>query len=546
MLMEMLNLSLPAANRFATDYLAGSAELQSFFHYNFKNNDDYVHRLDELKNRSFMRSELADHIESFMSGYAYSEKIAGNIEKLRQHNSVAVVGGQQAGILTGPLYTIHKVISIIKLAEQKEAELGVPVVPVFWIAGEDHDYHEVNHVYVMNNNRQEKWVYPEKNLEKKMISEVCINKDLCYSWVEEIIETFGETKHTKEILNFALNSLRKAESFVDFFASIIMELFKDSGLLIVDSGNKELRKLEKEYFIKQLNEHLEVTAAVFAQQNKTESAGFPNMIEISENAANLFYYDKGLNERILLQFDEQTETFTGKNGEVSFSFAELLEIAAEYPEKLSNNVVTRPLMQEMLFPTLAFIGGPGEIAYWSELKLVFEHFGLKMPPLVPRLNITILERSIETDLQELKLNLKEVLLNGTDKHQLTFIDSLKDREVEEVFSNVKRMLAEQYGAVREKSAQIDPTLDPLLTKNESILMNQIDFMEGKIVEAVCRKHDHILRKFTRVENALRPGGSPQERVWNPFYYLNKYGMSFIPDLLELDYSFDGTHKIIKM
>ena len=165
--MEMLNLSLPAANRFATDYLTGSPGLQSFFHYNFNEKNAYIHRLDELKNRSFMRHELADHIQSFMSSYANSEKITDNINKLRKEDSVAVIGGQQAGILTGPLYTIHKVISIIKLAEQKEAELGVPVVPVFWIAGEDHDYQEVNHVYVMKDNKQEKWVYPEKNLEKK-------------------------------------------------------------------------------------------------------------------------------------------------------------------------------------------------------------------------------------------------------------------------------------------------------------------------------------------------------------------------------------------
>jgi bacillithiol synthase len=544
--MEMLNLSLPAANRFATDYLAGSPELQSFFHYDFINKIDYVHRVDELKNRSFMRNELADHIESFMSNYAHSDKISANIEKLRQENSVAIIGGQQAGILTGPLYTIHKVISIIKLAEQKEAELGVPVVPLFWIAGEDHDYQEVNHVYVMNNNKNEKWIYPEKNLEKKMISEVCINRDLCYSWVEEIFETYGETKYTKEVMTFVRESINTAESFVDFFASIIMELFKDSGLLIVDSGNKELRKLEKEFFMKQIIEHRQITAAVLEQQQKTGAAGYPNMIEMNENAANLFYYDIEVNERILLQYVEESGRFEGKNGEVHFSFEELQEIANEYPEKLSNNVVTRPLMQEWLFPTLAFIGGPGEIAYWSELKLVFEHFGLKMPLLVPRLNITLLERSIETDIQELKLDLEEILVSGTGKHELKYIDSLKDREVEELFENMKTMISDQYKVVREKSGSIDPVLLPMLDKNESILLNQIGFMEGKIIESVCRKNDHILRKFTRVENALRPSGSPQERVWNPFYYLNKYGLGLISDLLKLHYEFDGTHKIIKM
>lgn len=544
--MEMLNLSLPAANRFATDYLAGNPELQRFFHYPYTDANSYVHRLDELKNRSFMRQELADHIQTLMSRYPESNRIAENIEKLRKENSVAVIGGQQAGILTGPLYTIHKVISIIKLAEQKEQELGVPVVPVFWIAGEDHDYHEVNHVYIMKDNRQEKWIYPEKSLEKQMISEVCINRDLCYSWVEEIIETYGETKYTKEILAFAMESLKKAESFVDFFATIIMELFKDSGLLIVDSGNKDLRKLEKEYFIKQIKNHREITSAVLDQQENTKAAGFAKMIEINRNTANLFFYDERENQRILLQFDPESREFAGKNGEVSFTYDELMEIASEFPEKLSNNVVTRPLMQEWLFPTIAFIGGPGEIAYWAELKLVFEHFGLKMPPLVPRLNITLLERAIESDLDELNLDLKEVLISGTSGHELEFIDALKDREIEELFAQVKSMLAGQYQLIREKSNEIDPVLMPMLQKNESILLNQITLMEDKIKEAIFRKHDHILKKFSRVENALRPGGAPQERVWNPFYYLNKYGLDLVPELAKLDYKFDGTHKIIKL
>jgi bacillithiol biosynthesis cysteine-adding enzyme BshC len=314
----------------------------------------------------------------------------------------------------------------------------------------------------------------------------------------------------------------------------------------VDSGNKELRRLEREYFINQIKNHREVTTAVLGQQEQTNSAGFVNMIDINENAANLFFYDEKVNERILLQFDPQSGEFSSKNREVSFTYDELVEIANEYPEKLSNNVVTRPLMQEWLFPTLAFIGGPGEIAYWAELKLVFEHFGLKMPPLVPRLNITLLERSIESDLEELNLDLKEVLISGTSGHELKFIDSLKDREVEELFENVKTMLADQYKVIRDKSNGIDPVLMPMLQKNESILIKQIEFMEDKIVEAICRKHDHILRKFTRVENALRPGGSPQERVWNPFFYLNKYGLSLIPELLKLQYEFNGTHKIIKM
>ncbi|MBT2756118.1 bacillithiol biosynthesis cysteine-adding enzyme BshC [Mesobacillus foraminis] len=546
--MEILNLSLPAANRFATGYLEGSSDIQNFFHYDYKNDSDYIQRLDELTRRKFYRQELADHIKSFMSKFPHSAEIEKNIDKLRLDNSVAVIGGQQAGLLTGPLYSVHKVISIIKLAQQKERELGIPVVPIFWIAGEDHDYQEVNHVYVLKNNKPEKWIYPEKNLEKKMVTDIPVNKETCLAWVEEIIETFGETNHTNHLRQFAKTALTSAEelTFVDFFASMIMEMFKESGLLIVDSGNKGIRKLEKEFFTKMIRDHAEITSSVLAQQQKVDRAGFRPAIDIGEDAANLFYYDELNNERLLLQFDSQAGVFTARNGDIQFSMEELLEIASEYPEFLSNNVVTRPLMQEWLFPTLAFIGGPGEIAYWAELKQVFEHFQIKMPLLVPRLNITILDRSVETDLAELNLELQAVLESGTERHQMEFIDSLRDKELDDIFDQVRQTLSTQYGYIHSKVEHLDKGLLPLVKKNEDILHKQISFMEKKIDEAVCRKHDAILKKFTRVENALRPGGSPQERVWNPFYYLNQYGTDFISELLQLEFTFDGMHKVIKM
>lgn len=133
--MEMLNLSLPATNRFASSYLKQSAEILPFFHYRFNDLTEDQKRVDELGNRQFPRKEAAEHIETYMERFPSSEAVKNSLAKLKQENSVVVIGGQQAGILTGPLYSIHKIVSIIKLAEQKERQLGIPVIPVFWIAG---------------------------------------------------------------------------------------------------------------------------------------------------------------------------------------------------------------------------------------------------------------------------------------------------------------------------------------------------------------------------------------------------------------------------
>ncbi|OIK14043.1 bacillithiol biosynthesis cysteine-adding enzyme BshC [Bacillus sp. MUM 116] len=544
--MEILNLSLPAVNRFASNYLEQAADIQTFFHYRYNQISDDQDRLTELKNRRFPREKLTEHIRGFMKGYPSSKAVEKSFEKLLNPESVVVIGGQQAGILTGPLYSIHKVISIIKLAEQKERQLGVPVIPVFWIAGEDHDFQEVNHVFVPVDKRVDKWIYPEKVFQKKMVSDIHLDKDICLAWVQNVIENFGETNHTNKLIAFAEEQISKSVTFVDFFANIVMEMFKDYGLLIIDSGDRLFRQIQKEFLTEQIIHHNSITYSLLKQQNEISQKGYPITIEANERAANLFYYDERLNERILLEYNLETDRFVGKSGSISLTKDELMEIAGTEPEKLSNNVVTRPLMQELLFPTIAFIAGPGEISYWAELKLVFELFNMKMPPIVPRLNITFLDRSIETDLDELNLSLSTVLTKGSSKEKEQFLDSVKDKEAEDLFLAAKEQLTSQYRLIEAKTVKLDKGLLPLLKKNEIKLIKELEFMQKKLEDSVKLKYDVILNKFNRVDLSLRPDGFPQERTWNIFYYLNQYGLDLIRNIMELSFEFDGRHKIIKM
>ncbi|MFS0590623.1 bacillithiol biosynthesis cysteine-adding enzyme BshC [Cytobacillus horneckiae] len=544
--MEILNLSLPATNRFATEYIAQTEDIQRFFHYRYNHAADFQSRLMELRHRSYMREDLTAYIKQFMAKFPTSTEVEESLEKLKRDDSVVVIGGQQAGIMTGPLYSIHKVISIISLAKQKEKELNIPVVPIFWIAGEDHDYQEVNHVYVRKNNRMEKMVYPEKVYEKKMVSNIEINHEICLKWAESIVEAFGETKFTNELLEFIHEAINRSNTYVDFFGYIMMRLFKDDGLLLVDSGDKNFRKLEKEILKKQINASVEITKSVLEAQENLSANGFSKMIEIGEHAANLFYYDEVHKERMLLDYHEETKTFTDKDGHLSFKVAELLTIAENEPEKLSNNVVTRPLTQEWLFPTLAFIAGPGEIAYWAELKEVFNRFSMKMPPLVPRLNFTIVERAVDSDMSELGLDLTSTLIHGTEEKKQMFLNSIRNSERDEIFYRMREKLEAEYQLLEANTVKEDKGLLPLLEKNKAILFNHIQFMSEKFDQTAQQKHEIIISKFTRIESSLKPNGSPQERVWNGLYYLNLYGMEFYSQLLEHSWSFDGTHKVIKI
>jgi bacillithiol biosynthesis cysteine-adding enzyme BshC len=544
--MEMVNLFLPSTNQFATDYSTGNSFIRPLFHYQFQETESYQERVKDLENINFKREELADYIGEYMSKFPSSDEVVASISKLRNPDSVVVIGGQQAGILTGPLYSIHKILSIILFAKKQEAELSVPVVPVFWIAGEDHDYDEVNHIFVEKENQLEKSIYPEKVLDKRMVSHIEIKKDVLKNWVIDIISSYGETKHTKSLLQFADAAIENSVTFVDFFAHITMSLFKEYGLLIVDSGDKGLRKLEKEYFINQIKSTKEITEKVKKKQQELEGIGMSQTIVINDSCANLFYYDEVSHERILLDYIPEQKQFVGANGSISFSYDEMLEIASEFPERLSNNVVTRPLMQECLFPTLAFIAGPGEIAYWAELKEVFEHFDMKMPPIVPRLNISLIERNVSSDMEELGLKLEDVLTAGTGKQKELFLDANRDSSFQALFAQTKDQLVKNYLEIEKKTEQHYKGMLPLLKKNESLLLKQIDFMENRLELALLQKHEVVIEKYNRIERRLKPSGSPQERIWNLFYFLNQYGLSFIDELLTQSYLFDGSHQVVKL
>jgi bacillithiol synthase len=540
--MEMRDLALPSLNRFASDYLQGHLEVEDYFHYDLASSEMYRNRYEELMNRTFMRQELADYIEHYMNRFPKSEAVLNNINDLRKEGSVVVIGGQQAGLLTGPLYTIHKVISIIKLAEEQEKALQRRVIPVFWIAGEDHDVAEVNHVYVMKDGRPTKKTYPSYQPFKTMVTDIELDSELMKQWFEEIVETYGETDFTSQMINKVKEVLQQSNTFVDFFSALIHDWFQEYGLLLMDAADPALRKMESPFFEQIIERNEEITSAVLAQQAFIQNQGYKRMIEMDDHAANLFYYIPDKKDRCLLE--KNGEQFSGKNGELTFTKKQLLQLAKETPEQLSNNVVTRPLMQELLFPVLAFISGPGEIAYWAELKRVFDVFSIKMPPIVPRLNITFVERGIETDLQEVGLTLETVLTEGVEKSLALYLDSVKDHALEDLFQTMKIDLIKNYQTLSQRAVELDKGIQPLLQKNLFFIEQQLDFLNKTIEARTKEKNEIVVRKYERIQQSLYPLHSPQERIWNIFYYVNKYGPNFIQEVMDLSYSFNNKHKFI--
>ena len=536
--MKLQQLSLPIKNKILQQYWEQTDAVTPFFEYGVTD-ESYEKRLAYLKTKQYKREQLAAAIESYMRPFGISSRAASYIEQLKK-DAVVVVGGQQAGVLTGPLYSVHKAISVILLAKEQAEKLQHPVVPLFWIAGEDHDIEEINHTYTVVKSEVKKRGYSERSKRKTMASTTALNKEAMESFVRTVFADYGETAYTARLLASVLEAIQKSETFTQFFTALMNDLFKTHGLLMIDAADSSFRAMQSDYFEQIILHTEEIAAHVVATEQKFAQAGFGTPIEATANNANLFIVQDG--ERFLLARDG--EKFTHVAANIRLTKEQLLEIAKKHPEQLSNNVVTRPMMQEMTIPVLAFVGGPGELAYWATLKDAFATLNLQMPIFTPRMNITLVSRQIQPLLVEKQFTFEDIYSGEVEKQKQQFIESLQDDEVKAEIEQTKQLIAGQYERLVEQVDKLALPLEKVLTKNEQFHFTQLDFLQAKIEQQLLLKHDIAIRQYTLLQSQLLPNEGFQERLFNPYQYLNEYGETLIDDLLQLPFALNPRHQLV--
>lgn len=536
--MKFEQIDQPNSSSFLSDFHAQKEVLSSYFHY-LPSKDSFESRAVSLKSHSVRRPQLTKVIRDYMSTLPHSDQVELHLRELEE-DALVVVGGQQAGLLTGPLYSIHKAISIILLAKQQRESLGVPVVPVFWIAGEDHDLDEINSTYTTYQGRLQKHTLNDRPNRKQMASQTALETEKLKSFIRDVFRQFTETTYTKEVLNKCLKQAEQVSTYSEYFAALMHDFFANEGLLLIDAAYKPLRQYESPYFVKMIQQAEQVASLVVEQENRFQATGYGRPIKASLDNANLFFVENG--ERYLLKLKDGL--FANETAGIEFSLQELLDVAKNHPERLSNNVVTRPLMQEMVFPVLAFIGGPGELAYWAAFKTMFEHFDMELPVMVPRLSMTLVDRKSKQYLDELGLPLDSVFSGELQAHKQAFMNDIKDVVADEMIAGIEQTLLNQYEALREHLSTSGPVLSQLAEKNLQFHEKQFTYLRRKIEDTNLLRHEVKMRKYNHIEGILFPEYTLQERWFSPYVFLNELGPAFIDELLAQPFEFNGKHNLI--
>lgn len=542
--MRLTSIEINQKNPFVENYFKNFAAVEEYYAYNPYRREDFLRRYRYLQDkRSGANSaEVADILEQYNTELGCGQAALANLQRLRE-GAPCVLTGQQAGIMTGPLYTIYKIITAIQLAANMSGELGTPVIPLFWVASEDHDYQEINQLeLVTKENRLAKLKLEWEPEGKFSIGDLPVNEAVAVL-IEELAANTIDTEFKEEVLGLARAAAGHANSLADWFARLINKLFDNYGLVMVNPMLPGLRGLARNIFIEFLGKTTEINEALIDTSDRLKAAGYNPQIEIGENQTNLFmYFGEGHGERLPLLWDG--EQYTTRGVEKAWSREEILDLMEREPASFSPNVVLRPVTQDYLFPTLAYIGGPGEIAYYGQYREIYPLFGMEMPIIYPRINITLVERYLDGYAQKYNLSYEEILTGGLKAREELFLAEADKIDLDGLFTGMRDELRSLYGRIMPQLASLDDNLKTICFENEKRIMHQVEQLEGKARQYHRKKSSDSLRQFEKIGLNLVPEGSWQERKFNIFPYLIKYGPDLIGKIAALDLIKDSKHKLI--
>lgn len=535
---------IPGHQNLFLDYLYEFEQVEKYYKINFRNFDTYPELFEKIARKDpALREKVSQIIYKQYANKQKSTKTNENILSLKEKNTVVIFTGQQLGIAGGPLYTFYKTITAIKLAEEMNEEYDAyNFVPVFWLAGDDHDFDEISQLNLISTeNRLQTIKYgttEEENPNYGSVGNLTLD-EFIHPFFDKMKNTLNKTEFTDTVFDFLNSTFSEGKSLKNAFLDMMYSMFDKFGLVIFDPQDAEVKKLLQPVFFRELEsfrEHSTKLISVSADLEEHYHA------QVKVNPINIFIdYHEG---RYAVEPADDNQ-FRLKRKRVKFSREELYTLLDEHPEKFSPNVLLRPICQDYLFPTAFYIGGPGEINYFAQIAPLYEFYNLQKPILYPRISATILESNIQRVLEKYSLSINELFIKQEAITDI-LVSQVADLSVDKHFHELGDMLKEKMEKIKEGIEKIDPTTANGAEKYLEKMLNYVDELQEKTFEAQKKKHNIALKQAEKAITHLIPKGNLQERELNYFYYANKYGMDFINILYDTIRLGTFEHQIVEL
>ena len=527
---SVANVSYKAAGYFTkiiTDYLSRNNSLQTFYSYR----PDLQGIKDAIASRKKFdtnREVLVDQLEQQYLAVDTPASVKGNIAALKDENTFTVCTAHQPNIFTGHLYFIYKIIHTIKLADTLNHDLpGNKFVPVFYVGSEDADLEELGEIFI--NGEKYKWETRQTGAVGRMLVD------------DELLKIFKKIKGQisvapfgKEIIDLVQECYVKGRTIQDACFYLVNKLFGEQGLIVLLPDNAALKKqmlpvFEDDIFSNTPSEIVNKTSGELAKLYKVQA--HPREI-------NLFYLKDNIRNRIV----EQNGIYKVQDTAIGFTKEELKSELQEYPERFSPNVILRALYQETILPNLAFVGGGGELAYWLELKDLFQHYHIPYPVLILRNSFLFIDAKANSLIQKLSLGYPEIfkpddellkeIVRKNSSHQLTL--EKEKQKVNAVYEGIKTSVKE-----------VDTTLVKHVEALQAKLLKSLEKLEVKLLRAEKRNFEAQQKQVRKLRSNLFPNNSLQERVENFMPFYAKWGSNFLKVIYDNSLIFEQEFCIIK-
>lgn len=437
------------------------------------------------------------------------------------NGALAVVTGQQVGLFGGPLYSLYKALTAVELAKKVRPIIDRPVVALFWMDADDHDFEEVSSVNFIDPSQELITLSYQPAEVQKGASVGALPLE---SSIEELVARAGDclaaSEFKQEILDALGESYAPGRTLAEAFGSWLLRMTRGTGLAVVDPTARPLKSLAASLFQRETADKSESTRLVEETTGKLVSQGYHAQAGTADHRLNLLYSDP-IRSHIMVE----DSGFRLSDQGSAVSLEELEKLVDEAPERFSANVLLRPLVQDHLLPTISYVGGPNELAYLAQLGAVYDHFGVPMPLIVPRTSITVVEKAAAKFLSRHGLKLPDLRVN--DESVLN--DILKDLappQLDEDLSRARTCIQEITQTLEKDLAAVDPTLASTARSTRGKLLHHLGELEAKSRRAIKKKNDTLRRQFFSARTALFPNFDMQERQLSPVQYLAKYGWHF--------------------
>jgi bacillithiol biosynthesis cysteine-adding enzyme BshC len=483
-----------------------------------------------------VRSGVVDVLREQNRAFGVGADTFANLDRLAG-GAAAIVTGQQVGLFTGPAYSLYKAISAVRYAEEASKN-GVDAVPVFWLATEDHDLAEINHVEWTTEAGSAQFELPEAGAEAgRRVGEIKLG-----AGITELVGRATESLRggfAEEIGRALRESYTPEETYGSAFGKLMARLVAGRGIIFLDPLDQRLHRFSANIYRRALDDADSLRDALIARSKELEHAGFHAQVKVSGGSTLLFY-----------NVDGRREALRSRNGKfyaghASFTLEELRAAIEKTPEAFTPNVLLRPIVQDTLLPTAAYIAGPAEIAYMAQAQVVYARLLGRMPAILPRASFTIVEPLVGRKLEKFGFTITDVL-RGRQQLRSRMEQKYLPRALTRRFDAGEKALRRLMKSFRNPLEKLDRTLIDALDSAEGKMLHQFGKIKGKAGRAENERRNVLDRYERLLLDSLYPHRGLQERSASPLPWMAGYGAGFLDELSRVVSVESQQHHIVRL